>query len=94
MKVTPSFFQKNRRKKNKTKEIPSCLIPHLHVLIVFTQQLEISLTKLLPVQLTKYTNSPVHEIRALQIFLVTKTNYIRPHSEIKPAGQTNRAQHV
>ena len=44
MKVTPSFFQKIEEEK---KEIPICLIPHLHVLVVFTQQLEISFDKII-----------------------------------------------
>ena len=45
MKVSPIFFQKSRREKKK--EIPICLIPHLHVLVVFTQQLEISFDKII-----------------------------------------------
>ena len=40
MKVFPSYFQR----KIEPKEIPSCLIPHL--LVVFTQQLQILVTTL------------------------------------------------
>ena len=40
----PLVLSKNRRKKE---EIPICLIPHLLVLVVFNQQLEISFDKII-----------------------------------------------
>ena len=64
-------------------------------LLCFPSNLKSHLTKLFPVQFKKHINSPLHEIRALQFFLVTKQIIEQEgHSEIKPAGQTNQAQHV
>ena len=93
----PQVLSKNRRKKKKQKKFLAVWFPVFMCLLCLPSNLKshCQCWKLWPMQFKKHTNSPLHEW-ALQIFLVTKTNYWmrRPHSEVKPARQTNQAQHV